>query len=241
DLPDKTEVKAYCALSRRQAALYQSTVSAFDERLKESSDDMGRRGLVLATLMRLKQICNHAQHGLGGGAVWVSEDSGKFARLSEIAATVASRQEKMLVFTQFAEAIEPLGDLLACVFGRRGLALSGDTAVGKRRTLVKTFEEDEGFPFFVLSLKAGGSGLNLPAASHVAHFDRWWNPAVENQATDRAFRIGQKRNVLVQKFVCRGTVEEKIDRLIDSKRGLSDDLLAAGGEINLTELKDAEL
>src|SRR5208337_1971859 len=173
DLPDKTEVKAYCALSRRQAALYQSTVSAFEERLKESSEDMGRRGLVLATLMRLKQICNHAQHGLGGGAAWTSGDSGKFARLTEIAATVASRQEKMLVFTQFKEAVEPLGDLLAGAFGRPGLALSGDTAVGKRKTLVKAFQEDETIPFFVLSLKAGGSGLNLTAASHVVHFDRW--------------------------------------------------------------------
>ena len=241
DLPDKTEVKAYCALSRRQAALYQSTVSAFDERLKESSDDIGRRGLVLATLMRLKQICNHAQHGLGGGANWTTEDSGKFARLSEIAATVASRQEKMLVFTQFKEAVEPLGDLLAGAFGRPGLALSGETAVGKRRTLVKSFQEDETIPFFVLSLKAGGSGLNLTAASHVVHFDRWWNPAVENQATDRAFRIGQKRNVLVHKFVCRGTIEERIDELIESKRRMAEDLLAGGGEINLTELADAEL
>jgi len=202
---------------------------------------MGRRGLVLATLMRLKQICNHAQHGLGGGGGWAIEDSGKFARLSEIAATVASRQEKMLVFTQFKEIVEPLGDLLAGVVGRPGLALSGETAVGKRRTLVKAFQEDETIPFFVLSLKAGGSGLNLTAASHVVHFDRWWNPAVENQATDRAFRIGQKRNVLVHKFVCRGTIEERIDELIESKRKMAEDLLASGGEINLTELADAEL
>jgi SNF2 family DNA or RNA helicase len=168
DLPDKTEVKAFCALSRRQAALYQSTVSALEEHLGESSDDMGRRGLVMATLVRLKQICNHAQHGLGGGGRWESADSGKFARLSEIAATVASRQEKMLVFTQSAQAIEPLGDLFAGVFGRRGLALSGETAVGKRRTLVKTFQEDEGVPFFVLSLKAGGSGPNFPAAGRTS-------------------------------------------------------------------------
>jgi SNF2 family DNA or RNA helicase len=216
-------------------------VSAFDERLRESSDDMGRRGLVLATLMRLKQICNHAQQGLGGGANWATEDSGKFARLNEIAATVASRQEKMLVFTQFKEAVEPLGDLLAGAFGRPGLALSGETAVGRRRTLVKSFQEDETIPFFVLSLKAGGSGLNLTAASHVVHFDRWWNPAVENQATDRAFRIGQRRNVLVHKFVCRGTIEERIDELIESKRRMAEDLLAGGGEINLTELADAEL
>jgi non-specific serine/threonine protein kinase len=241
DLPDKTEVKAFCGLSRKQAALYQATVAEFENRLKESRDEMGRRGLVLATLMRLKQICNHASHGLGGGGKWQSEDSGKFARLAEIAATVASRQEKMLVFTQFKEIVEPLGDLLADVFGRPGLALSGDTAVARRKTLVQTFQEDERAPFFVLSLKAGGSGLNLTAAAHVVHFDRWWNPAVENQATDRAFRIGQKSNVLVHKFVCRGTIEERIDQLIESKRRMADDMLAGGGEINLTELADADL
>ena len=119
--------------------------------------------------------------------------------------------------------------------------LSGDTAVGKRKELVKTFQEDERVPFFVLSLKAGGSGLTLTAASHVVHFDRWWNPAVENQATDRAFRIGQKRNVLVHKFVCRGTIEERIDALIESKRQMAEELLGGGGEINLTELGDREL
>jgi superfamily II DNA or RNA helicase len=239
DLPDKTEVIAYCGLTRKQAALYQTTVEAFERRLEESSDDMGRRGLVLATLMRLKQICNHAAHGLGGGR-WPSEDSGKFARLAEIAVTIASRQEKLLVFTQFTEIIEPLSAELAGVFGRPGLMLSGDTAVGRRKELVKTFQEDERVPFFVLSLKAGGSGLTLTAASHVVHFDRWWNPAVENQATDRAFRIGQKRNVLVHKFVCRGTIEERIDALIESKRQMAEELLG-GGEINLTELGDREL
>ena len=241
DLPDKTEVKAYCGLGRKQAALYQATVKELERRLAESDDDMGRRGLVLATLMRLKQICNHASHGLGGGEKWRVEDSGKFARLEEIAATVASRQEKMLVFTQFKEGIEPISELLAEAFGRPGLTLAGDTAVVKRRALVKTFQEDETAPFFVLSLKAGGSGLNLTAASHVVHFDRWWNPAVENQATDRAFRIGQKRNVLVHKFVCRGTIEERIDQLIESKRQMAEDMLSGGGEINLTELADADL
>jgi non-specific serine/threonine protein kinase len=241
DLPDKTEVKAYCGLARKQAALYQTTVEAFERRLKESDDGIGRRGLVLATLMRLKQICNHASHGLEGGERWDRGDSGKFARLEEIAATIASRQEKLLVFTQFTEIIAPLAALLADLFQRPGLTLSGDTAVGKRRDLVKSFQEDERAPFFVLSLKAGGSGLNLTAASHVVHFDRWWNPAVENQATDRAFRIGQKRNVLVHKFVCRGTIEERIDQLIDSKRRMAEDLLSGGGEINLTELGDREL
>jgi SNF2 family DNA or RNA helicase len=147
----------------------------------------------------------------------------------------------MLVFTQFREMTAPLAHFLAGVFGRPGLVLHGETAVRNRNALVQRFQEDETVPFFVLSLKAGGVGLTLTAASHVVHLDRWWNPAVENQATDRAFRIGQKKNVLVHKFICRGTVEEKIDRLIESKRELSDELLAAGGEIKLTELKDAEL
>ena len=135
----------------------------------------------------------------------------------------------------------PLEIFLGGVFGRPGLVLHGDIAVKKRGALVRTFQEDETVPFFVLSLKAGGSGLNLTAASHVVHFDRWWNPAVENQATDRAFRIGQKKNVLVHTFVCRGTVEEKIDALIEAKKSLSDDVLAGSGEITVTEMKDDEL
>ena len=239
DLPDKTEVKAYCGLTRKQAALYQTTVEAFERRLEDSNDDISRRGLVLATLTRLKQICNHAALGLSLGT-WPSEDSGKVARLAEIAATIASRQEKLIVFSQFAEIIEPLCAELAGAFGRLGLSLSGDTAVGKRKELVNAFQEDERVPFFVLSLRAGGSGLTLTAASHVVHFDRWWNPAVENQATDRAFRIGQKRNVLVHKFVCRGTIEERIDALIDTKRQMAEEIMS-GAEINLTELDDREI
>src|SRR5664279_5648144 len=135
----------------------------------------------------------------------------------------------------------PLVAFLGSVFGKPGLVLHGETEVKKRKDLVRQFQEDETVPFFVLSLKAGGAGLNLTAASHVIHFDRWWNPAVENQATDRAFRIGQTKNVLVHKFVCRGTVEEKIDELIESKKQLSKELLEGGGELNLTELKDDEL
>ena len=236
DLPDKTEVKAWCGLSRRQAALYEQAVRELGDAL-ENSDGIQRKGIVLAMLLRLKQICNHPSQWLRDGA-WAEADSGKLARLREIAEVVASRQEKMLVFTQFREMTAPLAAFLAEVFGRPGLVLHGETAVRGRRDLVRTFQEDENVPFFVLSLKAGGSGLTLTAASHVVHFDRWWNPAVENQATDRAFRIGQKRNVLVHKFVCRGTVEEKIDALIESKQGVSDELLSGGGEINLTEMKD---
>ena len=239
DLPDKTEVKAWCSLSRKQAALYQNTVDNFERLLEESGDDMSRRGLVLSTLMRLKQICNHTAHG--GGSDWAHGDSGKFERLADIATTVASRQEKMLVFTQFTEIIEPLSMLLTGVFGRPGLALSGATAVAKRKDLVARLQEDEHIPFFVLSLKAGGSGLTLTAASHVVHFDRWWNPAVENQATDRAFRIGQKRNVLVHKFICRGTIEERIDEMIEAKQHMATQLLGGGGEVNLTEMGNREL
>ena len=239
DLPDKTEITAHCALSRKQAALYAQTVSELADKLEES-DGIERKGIVLATLMRLKQICNHPSQWLNDNA-WAEADSGKLARLREIAEVVAARQEKMLVFTQFREMTAPLQAFLSGIFGRPGLVLHGGTAVKDRKDLVRTFQDDENAPFFILSLKAGGSGLTLTAASHVVHFDRWWNPAVENQATDRAFRIGQKRNVLVHKFVCQGTVEEKIDAMIEAKGKLSDGLLAGSGEIRLTEIKDDEL
>jgi non-specific serine/threonine protein kinase len=154
---------------------------------------------------------------------------------------VGARQEKALVFTQFKEMTAPLAAFLASVFGRAGLVLHGETEVRKRKDLVRQFQEDERVPFFVLSVKAGGTGLNLTAASHVIHFDRWWNPAVENQATDRAFRIGQNKNVLVHKFVCRGTVEDRIDQMIESKQQLAGDFLSGGADIVLTEMKDEEL
>jgi len=239
DLPDKTEMKVFCSLTRKQAALYQQAVGDMARQLEEV-DGMQRRGIVLALLMRLKQICNHPSQWLGDNA-WADEDSGKFARLREITEEIAARQEKALVFTQFREITSPLATFLAGVFGRSGLVLHGETEVRKRKDLVRRFQEDEDVPFFVLSLKAGGAGLNLTAASHVIHFDRWWNPAVENQATDRAFRIGQSKNVLVHKFVCRGTVEDKIDALIESKRALAGDFLSGGGEIALTEMADDEL
>jgi len=240
DLPDKTEMKAFCHLTRKQAALYQAAVVELEESLKESGEGIARRGLVLSSLMRLKQICNHPSQWLGDGA-YEEGESGKFERLREIAEAIASRQEKLLVFTQFKEIIPALERLLESAFGSPGLVLHGDTSVAKRRDLVRTFQEDERTPFFVLSIKAGGSGLNLTSASHVVHFDRWWNPAVESQATDRAYRIGQKHNVLVHKFVCRGTIEAKIDQLIESKRQLADDFLGAGSEINLTEMSNGDL
>ncbi len=239
DLPDKTVVQAWCGLTKEQAALYKSVVDDLAESLK-TQEGIQRRGMVLAALLKLKQACNHPSHLRGDGR-WEPEASGKFARLREIGEEIASRQDRALVFTQFREMTEPLASFLATVFGRPGLVLHGQTRVSERQKLVEAFQADDGPPFFVLSLKAGGTGLNLTAASHVIHFDRWWNPAVENQATDRAFRIGQKRNVLVHTFICRGTVEEKIDELIRQKTALARDLLEAGGETLLTEMTDEEL
>jgi superfamily II DNA or RNA helicase len=239
DLPDKTEVKTYCPLSRKQAALYQQAVAELAGHL-ENVDGMKRRGLVLGFLMRLKQICNHPSQWLGDG-VWAEEDSGKLGRLRDIAEVVAARQEKALIFTQFKEMTAPLVGYLGGVFGRPGLVLHGETEVKKRKDRVRQFQEDDTVPFFVLSVKAGGTGLNLTAASHVIHFDRWWNPAVENQATDRAFRIGQTKNVLVHKFICRGTLEDKIDEMIELKKQLAGDLFSGGAEMLLTEMKDKEL
>ena len=239
DLPDKTEVKTFCPLSRKQAALYQQAVQNLASQL-EYVDGIKRRGIVLAFLMRLKQICNHPSQWLGDGA-WVEEDSGKLACLRDIAEVIAAKQEKALIFTQFKEVTTPLQAFLGSVFEQPGLVLHGETPVKQRKDLVRQFQDDDNVPFFVLSVKAGGTGLNLTAASHVIHFDRWWNPAVENQATDRAFRIGQNKNVLVHKFICRGTVEEKIDQMIESKKQLAGDFLSAGADTLLTEMKDAEL
>jgi len=243
DLPDKTEVKAYCGLSKPQAALYEAAVRELGHKLSETGEGIERRGVVLAYLMRLKQLCNHPSQWTGDGG-YDPADSGKFQRLAELCTELAQRQEKALVFTQFREITAPLADHLQTVFGRPGLVLHGGTTVPRRREMVEAFQRDDGPPFFVLSLKAGGTGLNLTAACHVIHFDRWWNPAVENQATDRAFRIGQTRNVMVHKFVCRGTVEEKVDALIGEKVALSRDLLDAapdGAEKMLTEMDDREL
>ena len=239
DLPDKTEVRAYCPLTRKQAVLYQQAVKELEGRLG-ALDGMERRGTILATLLRLKQICNHPSQWLGDGA-YAPDESGKFARLAELGEELALRQEKALVFTQFREMTHPLAEHLGRVFGRAGLVLHGQTPVKERMGLVERFQTDETIPFFVLSLRAGGIGLNLTAASQVIHFDRWWNPAVESQATDRAFRIGQKRNVVVHQFVCRGTVEERIDSLIAQKKGLAAELLEAGGDTLVTEMSDEEV
>jgi non-specific serine/threonine protein kinase len=238
DLPEKVEIQTFCPLSREQAALYEHAVETLETQLEEASG-IERRGIVLANLMRLKQICNHPAQVTGSGD-YDPIQSGKFQRLAALCEELSERQEKVLIFTQFREITEPLAHFLQGTFGRAGLVLHGGTRVAVRRQLIESFQSEDGPPFFVLSLKAGGTGLNLTAASHVIHFDRWWNPAVENQATDRAFRIGQMRNVLVHKFVCRGTVEEKIDAIISEKKTLAEGVIG-GAESMLTEMTDKQL
>ncbi|MHB1947696.1 MAG: DEAD/DEAH box helicase [Gammaproteobacteria bacterium] len=240
DLPDKTEMQTYCTLTKHQVGLYQQAVNELATQLESQIDDIHRRGLVMSYLLRFKQICNHPSQWLGHGQ-YTHELSGKFLRLKELCEIIAEKQEKVLVFTQFREIIPALTEFLSQIFKREGLCLDGQTKVKERAKRVEQFQQDQGPPFFVLSLKAGGTGLNLTAASHVIHFDRWWNPAVENQATDRAFRIGQKKNVLVHKFICRGTIEEKIDDLLNSKKSLSNEIMGQDNEVILTELSDAQL
>jgi len=236
DLPDKIEMKTWCGLQKNQAVIYGHVVAKLEKDLA-MAEGIRRKGLVLTCLMKCKQICNHPDHYSGSGAFDPAE-SGKFGRLAQLCETIREKRERVLVFTQFAEIIGPLSLFLEGVFGRPGLALSGSTSVKNRTAAVERFQGDDYVPFFILSLKAGGVGLNLTAANHVVHFDRWWNPAVENQATDRAFRIGQKKNVMVHKFICAGTVEEKIDALMEDKRKLAGEILQAGAENWITELDD---
>jgi superfamily II DNA or RNA helicase len=239
DLPDKTEMKVFCGLSAKQAKLYQQTARTLQDELAQT-DGIQRKGLVLSYLMRFKQICNHPDQLTGNGE-YIPSHSAKFQRLEELCSQIEARGEKLLIFTQFREMTDPLAESLAAIFGRSGLTLHGGTPIKQRQQMVEAFQREDGPPFFVLSLKAGGTGLNLTAASHVVHFDRWWNPAIENQATDRAFRIGQQRNVLVHKFITRGTLEEKIDRLIAQKQATADEILSGGAEKALTELSNDEL
>ncbi len=239
ELPEKTQLRTDCLLSRKQATLYKKVVQELSQALK-SAEGIQRRGLVLGSLMQLKQICNHPAQFLGD-PLFAPKESGKFQRLAELCEPIRLRQERLLIFTQFQSITEPLADYLQDVFGRSGLVLHGGTPVKRRKKLVAEFQADDGPPFFVISVKAGGVGLNLTAASHVIHFDRWWNPAVENQATDRAFRIGQKRNVFVHKFVCRGTLEEQIDATLQEKQELSDQILDGDGQTMLTEMSDEQL
>jgi len=239
DLPEKIEMKSYATLSKRQAALYMSLVKDLQRKL-ETSDGIERKGLVLASLMKFKQICNHPDQYLGQSA-YLANESGKYDRLREICETIYAKREQVIVFTQFREITNHLADFLQTVFHHEGLVLHGQTPVAKRKDIVAKFQGPEYVPFMILSIKAGGLGLNLSAANHVIHFDRWWNPAVENQATDRAFRIGQKKNVLVHKFITRGTIEEKIDLMIEEKIKMTQEIIPDLNESWITEMDNQQL
>ena len=239
DLPDKQEMKVLCNLTREQATLYKAVVKEMLRKIEEA-EGIERRGLVLATLLRLKQVCNHPAHYLGDGSP-LPDRSGKLDRLEEMLEEALSVGDKALVFTQFSEMGGRLQTHLQQRFGQEVLFLYGGVPKKQRDVMVQRFQDEpHAAPIFVLSLKAGGVGLNLTAANHVFHFDRWWNPAVENQATDRAFRIGQRKNVQVHKFVCVGTLEERIDQMIEQKKQLAESIVGAG-EAWLTELSTDQL
>ena len=243
-LPDKVETTLYCSLTKEQATFYQQITDRIAEDLEKDSleDGASRPMRIIQYIMLLKQLCNHpAQAGFlsDKGSDFAPERSGKFQRIGELCTEIAARQERVLLFTQFKEIIDPLAQYLTGIFGRPGLILHGSVAVRKRGELVKEFQAEDGPPFFILSLKAGGTGLNLTRASHVIHVDRWWNPAVEDQATDRAFRIGQKNNVLVHKCLTRGTIEEHIDQMLQEKRSLAEDALG-DMQNSITSLSDED-
>lgn len=239
DLPDKLEQVDYVAVSKKQRVLYRKQVADLEKKLDEV-DGIERRGLVLAAITKLKQICNHPDQFLGQQA-YSAKDSGKFELLGNICETIYEKRERVLIFTQFKEITNYLDDYLAEIFHVRGFVLHGGTPAKKRTQIVEAFQGEKYVPYIILSVKAGGTGLNLTKASHVIHFDRWWNPAVENQATDRAYRIGQTKNVMVHKFVCKGTIEEKIDEMISSKTELAENVIGSGGETWITEMSNEQL
>jgi SNF2 family DNA or RNA helicase len=239
DLPEKMEMKVFCTLTREQASLYQAVLSDAEKAIAKA-EGIERKGVVLATLSKLKQVCNHPAQLLADNSP-IPGRSGKLARVTEMMQEVIESGERALVFSQFAEMGAILTTHLQEAFGREVLFLHGGVSRAQRERMVDRFQsETDGPRVFVLSLKAGGTGLNLTRASHVFHFDRWWNPAVEAQATDRAFRIGQTRRVQVHKLVCLGTLEEKIDAMIESKKGVAEQVVGTG-EGWLTELSTAEL
>ena len=240
DLPEKNEMKVFCNLTAEQGKLYEEVVAEAERKIKDA-EGIERRGVILATLSKLKQVCNHPAHFLGDGSK-LEKRSGKLVRLTEMLEELAESGDRSLIFTQFAQMGDLLQHHLEETLGREILYLHGGTPKKRRDAMVQRFQSGDADapPIFVLSLKAGGTGLNLTGANHVFHFDRWWNPAVENQATDRAFRIGQKKRVQVHKFVCAGTLEESIDMMIERKRSIAEDIVGSG-ENWITELSDAEL
>ncbi|AZV57101.1 DEAD/DEAH box helicase [Clostridium sp. AWRP] len=240
DLPDKIEMKTYAELTKKQVVLYNKLVKDLKVKLESTGEGIERKGLVLSSIMKFKQICNHPSQYMGQD-YYNEKESGKFARLREICETIYEKRERVLVFTQFKEITEPLSHFLENVFQHKGLVLHGGTTVKKRKEMVEKFQGSEYVPFMVLSIKAGGVGLNLTSANHVIHFDRWWNPAVENQATDRAFRIGQMKNVIVHKFITKGTIEEKIDLMIEDKTKLTKEIMPDTKENWITEMDNKQL
>ncbi|MBP2375181.1 DEAD/DEAH box helicase [Paeniglutamicibacter psychrophenolicus] len=238
DLPEKIEIKQYYTLTSEQASLYQSVVDEMMEKI-EGSEGIARRGNVLAAMAKLKQVCNHPAQLLHDRSD-VGQRSGKVMRLEEILEEILAEGDKVLCFTQYTEFAEMLLPHLTTRLDTEVAYLHGGTSRQKRTEMVSRFQSADGPSVFLLSLKAGGTGLNLTAANHVIHLDRWWNPAVENQATDRAFRIGQKRSVQVRKFICRGTLEERIDAMIEEKKALAD-MVVGDGEGWLTDLSTASL
>ncbi|WP_029002187.1 SNF2-related protein [Azohydromonas australica] len=239
DLPDKVEQDQFCTLSKPQAALYESVVREGMAAIAGQSDTFERQGLVLQLILALKQVCNHPAHYLKQGAADPAA-SGKAERLLDLLDEIGAAREKALVFTQFREMGELLVRMLQERHGREPLFLHGGVSRAGRDRMVERFQEEPGQRVFLLSLKAGGTGLNLTAASHVVHFDLWWNPAVEAQATDRAYRIGQQRKVQVHRFITRGTFEERINEMIHAKRDLAE-MTVGTGETWIGQLPTAEL
>jgi len=238
DLPDKVENKQYCNLTKEQASLYEAVVKEVAAEL-EDAEGIQRKGLILSTLMRLKQICNHPRQFLQDDSVFTAERSHKLERLSEMLAEVIAEGESLLIFTQFTEIGAELEKFLSRTLDTNTYYLHGGTSRTRREQMINAFQDPATEPSaFILSLKAGGVGINLTKANHVFHFDRWWNPAVENQATDRAFRIGQTRNVFVHKFITLGTLEERIDQMLEDKKQMADAIVGAD-ESWLTELDNA--
>lgn len=251
DLPEKQEMKVFCTLTKEQASLYAAVVNDAETALTQS-EGIQRKGVVLATISKLKQVCNHPAQFLGDHSA-IPGRSGKLARLTEMLEEMLSVGDRALIFTQFSEMGAILQRHLQEMFGQEVLFLHGGVPKKRRDSMVSRFQGDgathvdkagvskrEGPSIFILSLKAGGTGLNLTQANHVFHFDRWWNPAVENQATDRAFRIGQTKNVQVHKYLCAGTLEEKIDEMIERKKEVAEQVVGTG-EGWLTELSNEQL
>ena len=239
DLPDKIEIVDHVNLSKRQIVLYKKQVEQLKEDI-ETAQGMERRGIVLSYITKFKQICNHPDqfnHDISFKAI----DSGKYQMLKELCTTIYEKRERVLVFTQYREMCEPLSQYLASIFHKEGYIINGSTPIKKRTEIVNKFQSEHYIPYIVLTVKAAGTGLNLTAANHVIHFDRWWNPAVENQASDRAYRIGQKKKVFVHKLVSTGTIEEKIDELITSKQSLANNILSTNDQINIAEMSNDEL